>query len=99
MKWRAVREAPELQAARKLLAAATRGVPTLHAPINRVLTGLGLEVSRQETPAEKVARVKAAVARHDSLMRVNQASDRVRWADRVAKACLAGIRRCFARRR
>lgn len=99
MKWRAVQEAPELQAARKLLAAATRGIPTLHAPINRVLTGLGLEVSRRETPAEKVARVKAAVARHDSLQRANQASGELRWADRVARICLAGIRRCFTRRR
>lgn len=99
MKWRAVQEAPELQAARKLLAAAARGIPSLHAPINRVLTGLGLEVSRQETPAEKVARVKAAVARHDSLQQANQVRGGLRWVDRAAKACLAGIRRCFARRR
>lgn len=99
MKWRAVQEAPELQAARKLLAAAAHGIPTLHAPINRVLAGLGLEVSRQETPAEKVARVEAAVARHDSLKRANLASVELRWVDRVAKGCLAGIRRCFARRR
>lgn len=99
MKWRVVKEAPELQAARKLLAAAVHGIPTLHAPINRVLAGLGLEVSRRETPAEKVARVQAAVARHDSLQQANQASGKVGWAGRVAKVCLTGIRRCFTRRR
>jgi hypothetical protein len=62
-----MKEAPEIQAARKLLASAAGGIPTLHAPINRVLAGLGLEVSRKETPAQKIARVRAAVARYDAL--------------------------------
>ena len=38
----------------------------VHGAINRVLEGLGLEVSRRETPVEKVARVRAAVERYDA---------------------------------
>ncbi len=39
---------------RRLLASAANGIPTIHAPLNRVLLALGLGLSRAETPAEKL---------------------------------------------
>lgn len=62
---RRAKEAPEIRAARKLLRSAASGVPAIHGPINRVLIGLGLELKRLETPAEKIARIRSAIERHD----------------------------------
>jgi hypothetical protein len=62
---RLAREVPEIRAARKLLRSAASGVPAIHGPINRVLIGLGLELKRAETPAEKIARIRSAIERHD----------------------------------
>jgi hypothetical protein len=101
---RAMRESLELKAARKLLASAAGGIPLLHGPINRVLQGLGLEVSRKETPAQKIDRVRAALARYDSLTPLNVArqgerSRAGRWVASVADTCLSGIRGCFGKRK
>lgn len=63
---RHAKDSAEIQAARRLLASAANGIPTIHAPLNRVLLALGLEHSRTETPAEKIARIQTAVDRHDA---------------------------------
>ena len=60
------KDSPEIQSAKRLLASAANGIPTVHAPLNRVLLALGLELNRMETPAEKLARIRTAVDRHDT---------------------------------
>ncbi|MDK9723242.1 MAG: hypothetical protein OEL88_00020 [Sterolibacteriaceae bacterium MAG5] len=57
---------PEIRAARALITAVDAGgVPLNPARVNAIARDLGLEVSRQEAVEQTIARIRAALARHD----------------------------------
>lgn len=57
---------PEIHAARALVAAVDAGgVPLNPARVNAIARDLGLEVSRHEAVDQTIARIRAALVRHD----------------------------------